>query len=204
MPPMRLCQDPLKTEVQALMQVCVARPKPRQFPQLSNISQHQHHPAWSSRLSGVTHASRLQVLDTHSSSSCAIPSKLILDLLPIVSVPHLQLLHDQVLRFNANSKAKMQPRPQNPKVLAARAQLDFSTSTIKWLSSAHSLGSLRANQLWRLLAAFCGVFFSVWINILLNHTQFRIGSHTASHGPKALEYVFAFFGSRLFPRHRGG
>ncbi|KAJ7885271.1 hypothetical protein B0H14DRAFT_1354264 [Mycena olivaceomarginata] len=68
----------------------------------------------------------------------------------------------------------MQPWPQNPKVLAARAQLDFSTSTIKWLSSAHSLGSLRANQLWRLLAAFCGVFFSVWINILLNHTQFRI------------------------------
>ncbi|KAJ7864106.1 hypothetical protein B0H14DRAFT_452509 [Mycena olivaceomarginata] len=68
----------------------------------------------------------------------------------------------------------MQPRPQNPKVLAARAQLDFSMSTIKWLSSAHSLGSLRANQLWRLLAAFWGVFFSVWIIILLNHTQFRI------------------------------
>ncbi|KAJ7874061.1 hypothetical protein B0H14DRAFT_118868 [Mycena olivaceomarginata] len=68
----------------------------------------------------------------------------------------------------------MQSRPQNPKVLAAPAQLDFNTSTIKWLSSAHSLGSLRANQLWRLLAAFRGVFFSVWINILLNHTQFQI------------------------------
>ncbi|KAJ7845940.1 hypothetical protein B0H14DRAFT_2773554, partial [Mycena olivaceomarginata] len=41
MPPMRLCQDPLKTEVQALTQVCVTRPKPRQFPQLSSILQHQ-------------------------------------------------------------------------------------------------------------------------------------------------------------------
>ncbi|KAJ7837863.1 hypothetical protein B0H14DRAFT_3870278, partial [Mycena olivaceomarginata] len=70
----------------------------------------------------------------------------------------------------------MQPRPQNPKVLAARAQLDFSTSTIKWLSSAHSLGSLRANQLWRLLAAF-----------VPNLEATRVS------WAKALEYVFTFF-----------